>query len=53
MASKVIQSTLDDDVMSDDDTLRCATSILNKELAKAITSYQNAFNKGALIRNLE
>jgi len=32
VASKVIQSSLDDDVMSDDDTIRCATSILNKEL---------------------
>ena len=53
VAGKVIQSGMDDDVMSDDDTIRCATSILNKELSKAITSYQNAFNKGALIRNLE
>lgn len=53
VASKVIQSGIDDDVMSDDDTIRCATSILNKELSKAITSYQNAFNKGVLIRNLE
>lgn len=39
--------------MSDDDTIRCATSILTKELSKAISSYQSAFNKGALIRNLE
>lgn len=53
VASKVIESNLDDDVMSDDDTIRCATNILNKELSKAISSYTAAFNKGALIRNLE
>jgi hypothetical protein len=53
VAQKVIQSTLDDDVMSDDDTIRCATSILTKELSKAISSYENAFNKAALVRNLE
>ena len=49
----MIESNLDDDVMSDDDTIRCATNILNKELSKAISSYTAAFNKGALIRNLE
>ena len=53
VAQKVIQSSLDDDVMSDDDTIRCATSILNKELNKAISSYQSAFNKSTLVRNLE
>lgn len=53
VAQKVIQSSLDDDVMSDDDTLRCATSILHKELSKAINSYESAFNKAALVRNLE
>jgi hypothetical protein len=53
VAQKVIQSSLDDDVMSDDDTIRCANAILNKELNKAISSYQSAFNKASLIRNLE
>jgi hypothetical protein len=53
VSQKVIQSSLDDDVMSDDDTIRCATNILNKELSKAISSYENAFNKAALVRNLE
>lgn len=53
VASKVIQSSLDDDVMSDDDTIRCATNILKRELNKAINSYQSAFNKAALVRNLE
>ena len=53
VSKKIVQSSLDDDVMSDDDTITCATSILQKELSKAIGSYTNAFNKGALVRNLE
>jgi hypothetical protein len=52
VSNKVIQSSLDDDVMSDDETIRCAHSILKKELNKAINSYSNAFNKKALVRNL-
>lgn len=53
VAKKVIQSSLDDDVMSDDDTINCAKSILQKELSKSILAYTSAFNKAALIRNLE
>lgn len=53
VSKKVIHSSLDDDVMSDEDTVNCANSILKKELNKAITSYTSAFNKSALIRNLE
>lgn len=45
VAKKVIQSSLDDDVMSDEDTINCANSILKKELSKAISSYTCAFNK--------
>lgn len=52
MVSKnIVQSSLDDDVMTDDEMIECANKVLKKEVEKAI----NRFNHGldnSFIKNL-
>ena len=53
MVSKnIINQALDDDVMTDDEMIKCAERLLGKEVEKAIKQFNSGFDK-SYIRNLK
>ena len=54
MVSKnIVQSTLDDDVMTDDEMIQCANRILKNEVQKAIKMFNSGFDRSTQIRNMK
>ena len=45
VSGNIVQSNIDDDVMTDDDMIECANRVLSKELDKAIKTYQNGYDR--------
>lgn len=54
MVSKnIVQSTLDDDVMTDEEMINAANKILGREVERAIRMFNSGFDRTAQIRNLK
>ena len=54
MVSKnIVQSNLDDDVMTDDEMIECANRILKREVEKSIKMFNSGFDKSNQVRNLK
>jgi hypothetical protein len=54
MVSKnIVQSTLDDDVMTDDEMIAAANKILKREVEKSIKMFNSGFDRGSQIRNFK
>ena len=52
MVSKnIVQSSLDDDVMTDEEMIECANKVLNREVDKAIKQFSNGLDR-SFIKNL-
>lgn len=52
MVSKnIVQSSLDDDVMTDDEMIECANKVLKREVEKAIKQFNNGIDR-SFIKNL-
>ena len=52
MVSKnIVQSSLDDDVMTDEEMIYCANKVLGREVEKAIKQYNNGLDR-TFIKNL-
>ena len=46
MVSKnIVQSSLDDDVMTDEEMIECANKVLKKEVEKAIKQFNNGIDR--------
>lgn len=46
MVSKnIVQSSLDDDVMTDEEMIDCANKVLSREVEKAIKQYNNGLDR--------
>lgn len=54
MVSKnLVQSTLDDDVMTDDEMIAAANKVLKREVEKSIRQFSSGFEQQGQIRNLK
>ena len=52
MVSKnIVQSSLYDDVMTDDEMIECANKVLKREVEKAIKQFNNGIDR-SFIKNL-